>query len=108
MMRPIIKRSRLTPALITGWLIWTMGASSLLTALIPRSSLTVVVPGELPSVLPSDFKDASHIVNALFLMFLAFGLAYVSTHRSAARKGKSIWVTSMLVSIALALSAFFG
>jgi O-antigen ligase len=108
MMRPTTKRSRVTPELLMGGLIWTMGASSLLVALLPRSSLNSVVPGELPSVLPSDFKDASHIVNALFLIFLAFGLAYVSTHRSTARKAKSIWVTGILVSFALGLSAIFG
>ena len=100
--------TRLTPELIVGALIWTMGASSLLIVLIPRSSLNAVVPGELPSVLPSTFKDASHLVNALFLISLALGLAYVSTHHLRRRKGESIWVTGLLLTFAYALSAFFG
>ncbi len=100
--------TRLTPELIVGALIWTMGASSLLIVLIPRSLLNAVVPGELPSALPSTFKDASHLVNALFLISLAFGLAYVSTHPLRRRKGDSIWVTGLLLTFAYALSAFFG
>ena len=100
--------TRLTPELIVGALIWTMGASSLLIVLIPRSSLNAVVPGELPSVLPSTFKDASHLVNALFLISLGLGLAYVSTHHLPGRKGKSIWVTGLLLTFAYALSAVFG
>jgi O-antigen ligase len=85
-----------------------MGAGSLLIVLIPRSSLNAVVPGELPSVLPSTFKDASHLVNALFLISLALGFAYVSTHHLRRRKGESIWVTGLLLTFAYALSAFFG
>ena len=100
--------TRLTPELIVGALIWTMGAGSLLIVLIPRSSLNAVVPGELPSVLPSTFKDASHLVNALFLISLALGFAYVSTHHLRRRKGESIWVTGLLLTFAYALSAFFG
>jgi O-antigen ligase len=85
-----------------------MGASSLLPALIPRSSLNVVVPGELPSVLPSTFKDASHFVNALFLLSLALGLVYVSINHLPHRKGKSICVTGLLLTFTFALSAFVG
>lgn len=103
-----IRRSLRTPELIIGALIWTTGVSSLLVALLPRSSLNLVVPGELPSVLPSDFKDASHLVNALFLISLALGLAYVFTHHSRGRKGKSIWVTGMLLTVAFALSTVIG
>jgi O-antigen ligase len=101
-------RSRLTPELIVGALIWTMGASSLLPALIPRSSLNVVVPGELPSVLPPIFLTASHFVNALFLVSLALGLAYVSITHLPRRPGRSIWVTGLLLTCALALSSLFG
>jgi O-antigen ligase len=101
-------RIHLTPKLVIGGLIWTMATSSLLIILIPRSSLNVVVPGELPSSLPSSFTDASHVVNALFLMFLALGLAFVSGNQSSNRRGKSIWVTGMLLSFSFALSALFG
>ena len=100
--------TRLTPELIVGALIWTMGASSLVLVLIPRSPLNAVVPGELPSVLPSTFKDASHFVNALFLVSLALGLAYVSTHHLRRRKGESLWLTGLLLTFVYALSAFFG
>ncbi len=104
--RPV--RARLTPQLIVGALIWTTGASSLLPALIPRSSLNVVVPGELPSTLPPNFVAASHFVNALFLVSLALGLAYVSITHLPRRPGKSIWITGLLLTFAFSLSAFFG
>ncbi|HZK75037.1 MAG TPA: O-antigen ligase family protein [Clostridia bacterium] len=104
--RPI--RARLTPQLIVGALIWTMGASLLLPALIPRSSLNVGVPGELPSALPPNFVGVSHFVNAVFLVSLALGLAYVSITHLPRRPGRSIWVTGLLLTCAFALSSVFG
>jgi O-antigen ligase len=101
-------RIRVSPELIIGTMIWSMGLSTLAPSLIPRSVLVLLSPGDLPTVFPSTYKDVSHVINGLFLLTLLLGLLYVYGHHMTRREYKPIYVIGVLISVMFALSAIFG